>query len=129
MHSSLAAAIPFMLIPAYATEFELNHILKTLKPSCLFVQPDLLPKVLKAAPTIGLSSDKVFVLEGRSEGRQSFGDLINTAKSNEIPQEPVRQTTKDTLAYFIFSSGTSGLPKGPLRIWFDQVIFLNWVFI
>ncbi|KAK7682380.1 hypothetical protein QCA50_014585 [Cerrena zonata] len=111
IHSSLAAAVPYGLIPPYATEFELNHILKTLKPSRLFVQPELLEKTLKAVATIGLSPEKVYILEGRSEKRQSFGDLIDTMKVRKILSEPVRPATKDTIAYFVFSSGTSGLPK------------------
>ena len=122
MHAAVAAAIPFTLIPAYATEFELNHIMKTVSPSCLFVQPDLLPKALKAASTTGPASNKVYVLEGTSPGRQSLGDLIKTVASRKIPQEPVRTVTKDTIAYFIFSSGTSGLPKGMCAIYFASSI-------
>ena len=122
MHAAVAAAIPFTLIPAYATEFELNHIMKTVSPSCLFVQPDLLPKALKAASTSSLPSNKVYVLEGMSPGRQSLGDLIKTVASRKVPQEPVRTVTKDTIAYFIFSSGTSGLPKGMCVIYFASSI-------
>ena len=115
MHVCLAAAVPFTLIPAYATEFELNHIMNIIKPTCLFVQPELLDKAVKAATTADLSTNNIYVLEGCSEGRPSFQDLIGTIVSSKTSQEPIRSVTKDTIAYFIFSSGTSGLPKGMLR--------------
>ena len=56
--------------------------------------------------------DRIFVLEGKVDGRRSFQDLADQVKRNGVPTTPVKPAGKDTLAYLVFSSGTSGLPKG-----------------
>lgn len=42
----------------------------------------------------------------------SYNQLVSSARKSGITRLPVRQAHKDTLAYLIFSSGTSGLSKG-----------------
>jgi long-subunit acyl-CoA synthetase (AMP-forming) len=97
---------------AYATAYELGHALRTSRSTHLFVQPELLPKALEAAKEVGLPEDRIFILEGKAEGRRSFQDLIAQVKRSGAPALPVKPVHKDTLAYLVFSSGTSGLPKG-----------------
>ncbi|CAL1713285.1 unnamed protein product [Somion occarium] len=122
MHSLIAIATPFALISSFSTPFELSHALRTAKPTRLFVQPNLLSKALSAASEIGLPSDRIYVLEGHVEGRRSFADMVHYIRENKTAREPVRAVTKDTLAYLVFSSGTSGLPKAVMishgNLWF-----------
>ncbi len=80
----------------------------------LFVQPSLLEKAKSAAKDVGLSEDRIYILEGRIEAKRSYQDLVDDVRRREIPRVPVKRATKDTLAYLVFSSGTSGLPKGRL---------------
>lgn len=80
--------------------------------------------MLLAAKEVGLAEDRIYVLKGDSEdedGRKSLDDIIETARRKGIPRIPVRPATKDTLAYFILSSGTTGLPKGKR---FDTIVIL-----
>ncbi|KAJ7160267.1 hypothetical protein C8R46DRAFT_1177911 [Mycena filopes] len=87
---------PFALISTYSTRFEFIHALKLTNATTLF-------NVLVAIedPDVHLTADKIYVLTGRGpKGRKSF-----------IPLEPIRPASKDTLAYLVMSSGTSGLPK------------------
>ena len=112
MHSLLAITTPFALLSSYATRFELIHALRLSKATRLFVHPKLLPLVLPAAKEVGISSRKVYVLGAHVRGRQSFSEMIDHAETHDIPVVPARPARKDTLAYLIFSSGTSGLPKG-----------------
>ncbi|KAJ7760882.1 hypothetical protein DFH07DRAFT_1021402, partial [Mycena maculata] len=112
--SLLAITIPFALISTHSTCFELVHALKLTKATRLFVDARLLRNVLAAIedPDVHLTQDKIYVLSGQpADGRQSFGQLIDTVAGKNVPLEPVRRATKDTLAYLIMSSGTSGLPK------------------
>ncbi|CAL1713286.1 unnamed protein product [Somion occarium] len=108
---SLTITVPFALLSAYPTHFELVHLLRTSKSTVLFVHPTLLRNALKAAQEVGLSHDRIFILEGGIPGRKSLQDLIDDVKRRRTPREPVRPATKKTLAYLMFSSGTTGLPK------------------
>ena len=112
MHSLLVITTPISLLSAYATPFELTHALRTSKVTRLFVEPTLLEKALKSAREVGLSEDCIYILEGRHGSRQNFQDLIDDVKKRGTPRVAVNPATRDTLAYLVFSSGTSGLPKG-----------------
>lgn len=118
MHALLAITAPVSLLSAYATTYELVHALHTTRPKYLFVQPSLLPTALAAAKEIGLPEANIFVLEGKSDdGRSSLQDFVKRVRDHHIPRTPVRPATKDTLAYLVFSSGTSGLPKGQYAVY------------
>ncbi|KAI0086557.1 amp dependent CoA ligase [Irpex rosettiformis] len=112
VHSLLIITTPIALFSAYGTPFELAHAMRTCRPTKLFVQPSLLPNALAAAKENGLSEDDVFILEGKVQGKRSFQDLVDAVKARAIPRVPIRPASKTTLAYLVFSSGTTGLPKG-----------------
>jgi len=112
VHSLLALATPFSLISAYSTRFELLHAFRISKLTRLFVQPKYLQAALSAAKEVGLSAKKIYVLEGEAKGYRSLSGMIERVQKVNIPQLAPRAATRDTLAYLVFSSGTSGLPKG-----------------
>lgn len=111
VHSCLMITTPFALISSYSTPFELKHALTLSKATSLFVDAKFLPAVLPVAKEVGLPLNKIFVLTGRAKGRKSLSDLVKDVRAKSIPTVAVRQANKDTLAYLVFSSGTSGLPK------------------
>jgi acyl-CoA synthetase (AMP-forming)/AMP-acid ligase II len=78
------------------------------QPTRIFTSPSLLPLAL----TSGLPTERIYLLEGENKGHISYDQLVSSVRTNCIPRLPVRHATKDTLAYMVFSSGTSGLPKG-----------------
>ena len=86
--------------------------MRTSKPTKLFVDPALLPNAIKAAKEVGLPESAIYILEGEAPGRKSFEDLIRDVKQRGTPRVPVKPAHRNTLAYLVFSSGTSGLPKG-----------------
>ncbi|KAG9315981.1 acetyl-CoA synthetase-like protein [Chiua virens] len=107
LHSLLVTTVPFVMFSAYSTPFELQHTIKLAAPTRLFVSPILLPLAL----TSGLPDDRIYILEGHVPGRVSYGELVERARKNGLPRLPVQPAQNDTLAYLVFSSGTSGLPK------------------
>lgn len=116
MHSLLAITTPFAPISSEYTPFELNDLIKLSKCTRLFVHVRLLRKVLPVAKSAGIPSSRVHILEGTAEGSKSFSELIdNAARTKNIVPVSIRPATKETLAYLVFSSGTTGLPKGWTR--------------
>ncbi|KAF8707287.1 hypothetical protein AX14_013661 [Amanita brunnescens Koide BX004] len=111
VQACLYIATPFALISALSTPFELNHALKLSKATCLFVDEKLFLTVLPIAKELGISSRKIFSMSGHVSGRRSFSQLIDETQLRKADIFPVQSVSKDTLAYLIFSSGTTGLPK------------------
>ncbi|KAF9013097.1 hypothetical protein BDQ17DRAFT_1419276 [Cyathus striatus] len=111
IQSLLMITIPFAPISSYSTSFELKHALKLSKATRVFVDARFLPLMLRVAKEVGISLDKIYILRGHVKARKSVQDLIFTAWKNKIPLVGVRLATKDTLAYLVFSSGTTGMPK------------------
>jgi len=74
--------------------------------------------LLLAAREEGFPLENIFILEGQISKNIDTGptkhleSMIQAVKMNKIPREDIRAAGKDTLAYLVFSSGTSGLPKG-----------------
>ncbi|KAJ3484238.1 hypothetical protein NLI96_g5758 [Meripilus lineatus] len=124
-HSLLMIATPFALISAYSTEGELLHALRTIKPSRLFVHASLWEQAVSASSHLGISLDRLHVLEGHVEGKKNFGDMLEYARRCRVPKIQARPANKDTLAYLVFSSGTSGLPKALMishgNLWFTSM--------
>ena len=114
MHSCIFLTIPFAPISSYSTPFELKHALTLSKVTRLFVDPKFLKNVLSVAKEIGMDLNKIYLIKGEAEGRKSIRSIIRDARNKQIPPVDVRPATKNTLAYLIFSSGTSGLPKGKI---------------
>jgi acyl-CoA synthetase (AMP-forming)/AMP-acid ligase II len=108
VHSLLVITVPFALFSSYSTTYEFKHTSSLVQPTRIFARPSLLPVAL----TSGLPADRIYLLEGENKGHISYDQLVSSVRTNGIPRLPVRHATKDTLAYMVFSSGTSGLPKG-----------------
>ena len=115
MHSLLVITTPFALFSTYATPREMIHTLEKSKATHMFVHASILPRFLPVAREFGFPEDHIYILEGENKAGPklpSLDQLVQKVRSDKIPREPVREAGKDTLAYLVFSSGTSGLPKG-----------------
>jgi len=107
----LAVGIPFALFPASPTPYELKHLVKVSKVRKVFTSLRNFENARIIAKEAGFSeSDGIFILEGRVEGRRSFDDLVRSVE--EPARHYVKPVSKDALAYLVFSSGTTGPPKG-----------------
>ncbi|TEB20120.1 acetyl-CoA synthetase-like protein [Coprinellus micaceus] len=111
IHACLIITTPFVLISSYSTPFELKHALTLSQASHLVVDEKFLPVALQVSAEIGLDATKIYVGCGNADGRRSIEDFVRHVRSKSIPFIGVRPAKRDTLAYLVFSSGTSGLPK------------------
>jgi len=73
------------------------------------------PHALAAAKEIGFPEEKIFILQGEVKGKVSLPRLIDNVKARGLPRVPTQPVGDETLAYLVFSSGTTGLPKGYLH--------------
>ncbi|KAH6912657.1 amp dependent CoA ligase [Coprinopsis sp. MPI-PUGE-AT-0042] len=111
IHACIAMTTPLAFISSYSTPFELKHALTLSKATSLFVDAKFLPMVIPVAREVGISPSKIYVGRGQVSGRKNIQDLIRNVRSKSLTFPGARPAKKDTLAYLVFSSGTSGLPK------------------
>jgi acyl-CoA synthetase (AMP-forming)/AMP-acid ligase II len=112
VHSLLLLATPFVFLNPYWTPFEFDHALKLTKPTRLFVQDQLLSMFLPISKNIDISMDNLYILGQKTEGLRTFEEMVEDARSRALAPVSPRAATRDTLAYLVFSSGTTGRPKG-----------------
>ena len=110
VHSLLCLAKPFALFDSRWTLFEFENALKLTKPTILFVQDQLVPKFVPMAEKIGVET--IYVLGQKNNGLKTFEEMIEDARSRGLVPVSPHPATKDTLACLVFSSGTTGPPKG-----------------
>ena len=102
-------------VPIYPTicEDEYRYILKHAEVVCLFVEENLLYKVVNILPEV-VSLKNVFTF-GKKDGYKNFTDLLELGKNNsdkaELDRHKAAVQNNDT-ACIIYTSGTTGNPKG-----------------
>jgi acyl-CoA synthetase (AMP-forming)/AMP-acid ligase II len=110
-HACIRLTIPFAPLSSSSTTGELEYLLKKSRVTRLFVHPVLLPTVEQVASQVGLSSEHIYALTGNPlfpyTSIQTLIDRVAGVRDIEV-----YPADKDTLAYLMFSSGTTGLPKG-----------------
>jgi len=88
------------------------------KVTRLFVDAKFLRIVLPVAKEVGLSEDRMYLMKETGAAKavsnklKSFRGIIQDVRKRKVSTVKIRPAGKDTLAYLVFSSGTSGLPKG-----------------
>jgi acyl-CoA synthetase (AMP-forming)/AMP-acid ligase II len=126
----LKLAIPLVFLPSQSTFHETVSLLNlsAVTLTALFVSERLYPYAAVAAKEIGLPEERIFILQGEVSGKASLPRLIDDVKSRGLPNVPSQSVKDDTLAYLVFSSGTTGLPKGIIIIifWFLATHFEIW---
>ena len=108
MHSLLLAT-PFVLFDPCWTHFEFENALELTKPTRLFVQDQLFATFVPMAGN--MAAENIYALSQKVKGFRTFEKIVEEARLREMAPVSLRLATKDTLAYLMFSSGTTGPPK------------------
>ena len=119
----LVAGVPFVPVsPPYSlisVDYDkLKHVLKTVTPGLVFASDERYAKAIAAS--VGQDMEVVMV-EGDVTGRQvtRYADLCNTPVTPAVDQA-MAATGPDTIAKFLFTSGSTRLPKAVIntqRMW------------
>jgi feruloyl-CoA synthase len=112
----LYAGVPFCPVsPAYSTVSQdydkLRHVLATLTPGLVFAA-DAARYGKAIAATVGPDVE-VVLTKGQIEGRKvtPFADLLSTTATPSV-DKAMAATGPDTITKFLFTSGSTKLPKG-----------------
>ncbi|KAH7364099.1 putative phenylacetyl-CoA ligase [Rhexocercosporidium sp. MPI-PUGE-AT-0058] len=91
---------------------ELSSLLKSSGAKALVTHVGCLDVALEAAKNVGLSKERIIVIGERAVkgGVGHFQDL--EVKNGKEVAERVELNPKEDLAFLVYSSGTTGLPKG-----------------
>ncbi|MFW9873673.1 MAG: AMP-binding protein, partial [Candidatus Thorarchaeota archaeon] len=100
------------LINTHQRKQALIHAFKISTPEWIIVDEDCLPYLLEIKKELPVKNDRIFVCSAKKSSNHDFRELYQEIES--IPTENPSSTSKTNsseIAFNIFTSGTTGLPK------------------
>ena len=96
---------------------DLRYILEDSRAVAVIVSAPLLPKVLEIRPDLPRLRHVLVTGAGAQDGVLSFDEALQAADDELDPVD----TTRDDPCFWLYSSGTTGFPKGAVHLQHDMV--------
>lgn len=104
-------AVPFAVFNSSSPE-QIEHQLRTADCTLVITQLDFLDKVQTAATALGNQIQHLVVVDGQAPGTSTLSDVEEAADPAFNIDAVWRSISADDLSTLIFTSGTTGPPKG-----------------
>jgi len=103
------AAMALTLLNYRLSARELTYIIGNAAPRILVVEPKYLPTIRQIRAEIP-SVERILLIGAEAEDCEGFDDFVATGE----PTEPQRRPSESDLCWLLYTSGTTGLPKGAM---------------
>jgi acyl-CoA synthetase (AMP-forming)/AMP-acid ligase II len=104
-----AAALALTLLNYRLAPRELAYIIGNAEPRILVVEARYLPAIRQIRPQIP-SVERILLIDGEAEDCQGFAGFRDRGAADE----PGRRPEESDLCWLLYTSGTTGLPKGAM---------------